>query len=93
MADPLTIARALHPDLHWMHVFGDSLYGTTRGREPGSLRGLMLICATDSQRVSIAINGDVTHEEDHPGATLEALAAEAVDLRRAIGWPVGVANG
>lgn len=92
MTDPIATARALHPDLHWMHAFGDSLYGTTRGGEPGSLRGLMLICATDSQRVSIAVGGDVTHEEEHPGATLEALAAEAVDLRRAIGWLVGVAS-
>ena len=88
--NPLTTARALHPDLHWSAVFGDSLYGVFRGVEPGPPRALMLICATDSQRVSVAIGGLATHEEEHPGATLEQLAHEAVDLRRAIGWPVGV---
>lgn len=88
MSDPLTTAAKLHPDLRWSNAFGVALYGV----DDDTGRNVALFYTDAMQAIEVAHGGDVTHEEEHPGATLEALAAEAVDLRRAIGWPVGVAS-
>lgn len=83
MSDPLTTAAQLHPDLRWRHK-GRTIVGSSRTRRVTLAAGAILV---ERNR---ADGWQATHHEANIGATLEALAAEAVDLRRAIGWPVGV---
>lgn len=85
VTDALATTARLHPDLRWRHK-GLTVVGTSRTRRVTLGGGVILI---ERNR---ADGWQATHHETNFGATLEALAAQAVDLRRAIGWPVGVAS-
>lgn len=88
MSDPLTILRALHPDLRWNRLNANTLVGYANNTE----RCIKIHRSARACFLDVSTYARVTHHEPYPDATLEALANEAVELRRSIGWPVGVAS-
>jgi hypothetical protein len=93
MSDPLTTLRASHPDLTWSEIGPSDFAGKC-----DLLRVFIASPTPEAPTMGLAIDRPYADgwrcvaEEHHAEMSIDGAAAELVDIRRAIGWPVGVAS-
>ena len=87
MADPLTILRSTHPGLRWRSgcpaCEGTDAIGTI-------ILGYIDGAPLPEYGATVEVGGRRSTERG--AAPIGVVAAELVDLRRAIGWPVEVSR-
>ena len=86
MADPLTILRSTHPGLRWR--------SGCPACEGTDAIGTIILGYTDEDppEYSFLVAVDGRRYTERGAAPIGVVAAELVDLRRAIGWPVEVSR-
>ena len=85
--DPLTTLRASHPDLMWSTIPDEyaRLLGTS---EEGSIS--VGYIDDDQPEYYAVLNVGERRYTERGSAQIGVVAVDLADLRRAIGWPVGV---
>lgn len=90
MSDPLTILRALHPDLSWVEV--PDIYSRLLAEGEDGTIDLSYICGTPPPEYYATVEVGGRRSTERGAAPIGVVAADLVDLRRSIGWPVEVAS-
>ena len=90
VSDPLTILRATHPDLAWVEVPGH--YTRLLGESADGSIDLGYIDGAPLPEYGATVEVGGRRSTERGAAPIGVVAAELVDLRRSIGWPVGVSR-